>query len=214
MRKYHIQDREDYHKYVWIVLYAHVRYNKLCGSLRSLIHRLSLLPSEDPYRQQKEAEMLNKLYDMGILGTNHSSELPIGWLDLTLDVGSKPSDIENKVTVSSLARRRLAVVVARLKMSETVSDVSLMWSRCNHTHSRLSGLSNKVISESVHNPSLTLRCSSPVDKKTSWLGLIRLLERERSWSTMTRWVGFFARLGQDRAVLTIVGRLWFVIEGL
>lgn len=49
--------------------------------------------------------MLDKLYDMGIL-----------------DIGSKPSDIENKVTVSSIARRRLAVVVARLKMSETVSD--------------------------------------------------------------------------------------------
>jgi len=44
------------------------RYNKLCGNLRSLIHRISLLPAEDPYRQQKEMEMLNKLYDMGILG--------------------------------------------------------------------------------------------------------------------------------------------------
>lgn len=40
------------------------------------------------------------------------------------DVGSKPSDIENKVTVSSIARRRLAVIVTRLKMSQTVSDVS------------------------------------------------------------------------------------------
>lgn len=44
------------------------RYNKICGNLRSLIHRISLLPAEDPFRQQKEAEMLNKLYDMGILG--------------------------------------------------------------------------------------------------------------------------------------------------
>jgi U3 small nucleolar ribonucleoprotein protein IMP3 len=26
------------------------------------------LPAEDPFRQQKEAEMLDKLYDMGILG--------------------------------------------------------------------------------------------------------------------------------------------------
>jgi len=94
MRMYHIQDREDYHKY-----------NKLCGNLRSLIHRLSLLPAQDPFRQQKEAEMLNKLYDMGIL-----------------DVGAKPSDIENKVTVSSIARRRLAVIATRLKMAETVSD--------------------------------------------------------------------------------------------
>ena len=94
MHKYHIQDREDYHKY-----------NKICGSLRSLIHRISLLPAEDPFRQQKEAEMLNKLYDLGIL-----------------DVGAKPSDIENKVTVSSIARRRLAVVATRLKMAESVSD--------------------------------------------------------------------------------------------
>lgn len=61
MHKYHIQDREDYHKY-----------NKLCGSLRSLIHRISLLPANDPFRQQKEGEMLNKLYDMGILGAWHA----------------------------------------------------------------------------------------------------------------------------------------------
>jgi len=57
MRRYHIQDREDYAKY-----------NKLCGSLRSLIHRLSLLPAQDPYRARKEGEVLDKLYDMGILG--------------------------------------------------------------------------------------------------------------------------------------------------
>lgn len=57
MRRYHIQDREDY-----------VKYNKLCGSLRGLIHRLSLLPAQDPYRARKEGEMLDKLYDMGILG--------------------------------------------------------------------------------------------------------------------------------------------------
>lgn len=117
MRKYHIQDREDYHKCVSVSFISALReivrrneaakgggggrqmaegaqrrtgrsiarrccrclqsrvrlnltcrYNKLCGSLRSLIHRLSLLPAADPYRQQKETEMLNKLYDMGILG--------------------------------------------------------------------------------------------------------------------------------------------------
>lgn len=50
------------------VLQTNVRYNKICGNLRSLIHRISLLPAQDPFRQQKEAEMLNKLYDMGILG--------------------------------------------------------------------------------------------------------------------------------------------------
>jgi U3 small nucleolar ribonucleoprotein protein IMP3 len=39
-------------------------------------------------------------------------------------MGAKASDIENKLTVSSIARRRLAVVATRLKMAETVSDVS------------------------------------------------------------------------------------------
>ena len=57
MRRYHIQDREDYHKY-----------NKLCGQLRSLVHRLSLLPAGDPVRARREGEMLDKLYDMGVLG--------------------------------------------------------------------------------------------------------------------------------------------------
>lgn len=57
MRRYHIQDREDY-----------VKYNKLCGSLRGLIHKISLLPAQDPFRSRKEGEILDKLYDMGILG--------------------------------------------------------------------------------------------------------------------------------------------------
>jgi hypothetical protein len=39
--------------------------------MRSLVHRLSLLPAADPFRSQKESEMLNKLYDMGILGEDH-----------------------------------------------------------------------------------------------------------------------------------------------
>lgn len=43
----------------------------------------------------------------------------------TQDTGTKPSDIENKVTVSAFARRRLAVVMVRLKMAETVADVSV-----------------------------------------------------------------------------------------
>lgn len=51
--------------------------------------------------------LLSKLYDMGIL-----------------DVTAKISDIESKITVSALCRRRLAVVMCRLKMCETVSKVS------------------------------------------------------------------------------------------
>jgi len=93
MRRYHIQDREDYHKY-----------NKLCGSLRSYAHRLTALPPQDPFRARMEAQLLAKLYDMGVLNST-----------------AKLSDVENKLTVAAFARRRLAVVCCVLKMAETVS---------------------------------------------------------------------------------------------
>ncbi|CAL1702046.1 unnamed protein product [Somion occarium] len=93
MRRYHIQDRDDYHKY-----------NKLCGSLRSFSHRISLLPPQDPSRSRMEAQLLAKLYDMGVLNTS-----------------AKLSDIENKLTVAAFCRRRLAVIMCMSKMAETVS---------------------------------------------------------------------------------------------
>ncbi|EAU80584.2 U3 small nucleolar ribonucleoprotein IMP3 [Coprinopsis cinerea okayama7 len=93
MRRYHIQDREDYHKY-----------NKLCGQLRSFAHRISLLPAQDPFRTKMEGQLLSKLYDMGILNT-----------------AAKLSDVENKVTVAAFCRRRLAVFMCMSKMAETVS---------------------------------------------------------------------------------------------
>ncbi|KAJ6612157.1 hypothetical protein B0H10DRAFT_2053892 [Mycena sp. CBHHK59/15] len=93
MRRYHIQDREDYHKY-----------NKLCGSLRSFAHRVSLLPSQDPFRARMEGQLLSKLYDMGVLNTS-----------------AKLSDVDNKLTVAAFCRRRLAVFMCMSKMAETVS---------------------------------------------------------------------------------------------
>lgn len=55
--------------------------------------------------------MLGKCYDMGLV-----------------DVGNKMSDLLNKINVSCFARRRLGVVMVRLKMSETVKQVSV-WER-------------------------------------------------------------------------------------
>ncbi|KAF7799114.1 hypothetical protein EIP86_010344 [Pleurotus ostreatoroseus] len=118
MRRYHIQDREDYHKCVprsppsspRLASPAHAhpplfpRYNKLCGSLRALTHRLSLLPSADPFRARTESQLLAKLYDLGVL-----------------NAAAKPSDVENKLTVAAFCRRRLAVVMCSAKMAETVS---------------------------------------------------------------------------------------------
>ncbi|KAI0318108.1 alpha-L RNA-binding motif-containing protein [Amylostereum chailletii] len=93
MRRYHIQDREDYHKY-----------NKLCGSLRSLAHRISLLPAQDPFRSRMEGQVLSKLFDIGVLNTQ-----------------AKLSDVDNKLTVAAFCRRRLAVIMVTSKMAETVS---------------------------------------------------------------------------------------------
>lgn len=95
MRRYHIQDRDDYAKY-----------NRLCGSIQHLALRLSKLPSTDPFREKTESSLLGKCYDMGLV-----------------DVGNKMSDLFTKITVSSFARRRLGVVMVRLKMSETVKQV-------------------------------------------------------------------------------------------
>ena len=111
MRRYHIQDREDYHKWVLQVSCSSIlershRYNKLCGSLRSYAHRVSLIPAQDPFRTRMEGQLLSKLYDMGVLNSS-----------------AKLSDVENKLTVAAFCRRRLAVFMCMSKMSETVSAV-------------------------------------------------------------------------------------------
>ena len=84
------------------------RYNKLCGSLRSFAHRISMLPTQDPFRTRIESQVLSKLYDMGVL--NQTAKL---------------SDVENKLTVAAFCRRRVAVIMCMAKMAETVSAVRL-----------------------------------------------------------------------------------------
>ncbi|KAL8975957.1 MAG: hypothetical protein Q9177_006947, partial [Variospora cf. flavescens] len=91
-RRYCIQATSDYTKY-----------NRLCGSLKSLAHALSNLEPTDPVRLKHEKLLLEKLYDMGILSE-----------------GVRLAEVERKVGVSRLARRRLGVVMTRLRMSETV----------------------------------------------------------------------------------------------
>lgn len=86
--------------------HASNRYNKLCGSLRSLAHRLSLLPAQDPFRARMEGQVLSKLFDMGVLNAQ-----------------AKLSDVDNKLTVAAFCRRRLAVIMVVAKMAETVSAV-------------------------------------------------------------------------------------------
>ena len=151
IRRYHLQNREDYHKSV----NPHVprtpltspRYNKLCGALRSYAHRLSMLPAQDPFRAQMEAQLLSKLYDIGLLTSQ-----------------AKLSDVDNKLTVAAFCRRRLAVFMCMSKMAETVSAVRTLLVHVSPTHPhhpRPQSSSNRVTSASVPIRSLIPRSSSP-----------------------------------------------------
>jgi U3 small nucleolar ribonucleoprotein protein IMP3 len=98
LRRYMIQKPSDYDKY-----------NRLCGCLRQLAHRLSLLPPISPVRRKHEQLLLDKLFDLGILGSK-----------------SKLSQVEHGTTVSAFARRRLPIVMTRIHMVETVQAATKM----------------------------------------------------------------------------------------
>lgn len=96
LRRYVITNADDY-----------TSYNVLCGRIRQLAHRLTLLAPDDPFRLRHEQLLLQKLYEMGLLRNAATA--------------AKLSDVERKITVSAMARRRLAVVMTRLHMCELVS---------------------------------------------------------------------------------------------
>ena len=96
IRRYAIQKPSDYTKY-----------NRICGSLRQLAHHLANLDPSDPVRRKHEDLLLEKLFDMGIIGTGGGGK-------------GKLSDVEHKVTVSAMARRRLGVVMTRLRMADNL----------------------------------------------------------------------------------------------
>jgi len=91
IRRYHIQNREDYTKY-----------NRICGQVRKLTTQLKALDPRDPFRIKTTEQLLEKLYNMGVITSKKSLSLC------------------DKITVSSFARRRLPVVMVRLKMAETL----------------------------------------------------------------------------------------------
>ena len=138
---HHHRDAEIIRRYVLQKPLDYTKYNRLCGSLRyvgsrpeayitsrlyvitcplligvtslrQLAHKLAALEPDDPVRQKHEALLLEKLHDMGILGTEGAGGR------------GKLSEVEHKVTVSSFCRRRLGVVMTRLRMANTVQAVS------------------------------------------------------------------------------------------
>ncbi|KAG5192552.1 small nucleolar ribonucleoprotein U3 component [Tribonema minus] len=93
LRRYHIQDREDY-----------VKYNRLVGHVTSLAAKLKTLSSTDPFRVKMTSQLLSKLQSIGVIDTEKSLIKA------------------EQLTVSAFCRRRLPVVMVRAKMSETLRE--------------------------------------------------------------------------------------------
>uniref|UniRef100_A0A7S1U2R4 U3 small nucleolar ribonucleoprotein protein IMP3 n=1 Tax=Phaeomonas parva TaxID=124430 RepID=A0A7S1U2R4_9STRA len=91
LRRYHVQDRDDY-----------VKYNRLAGLITKLVAQLKKLPPSDPFRIKKSDKLLGKLYELGVIDTKKSLEKA------------------ERISAAAFCRRRLPVVMVRLKMAETV----------------------------------------------------------------------------------------------
>lgn len=98
LRRFHIQDREDY-----------TRYNKLVGQIQKMVAILRKMPSNDSDRIRMSEAMLDKLHQMALV--------PAG----------KLLDECEKVNVSDFCKRRLSIVLTVNKFSERPRDaVSLI----------------------------------------------------------------------------------------
>lgn len=95
VRRYMLLDREDYPKY-----------NKMVGHVTKLASMLKALPQENKMRQDLSVQILQKLYNMGLISSTSSL-----------------SALE-KLTVSAFCRRRLPVVMVRLKMAENLKEAT------------------------------------------------------------------------------------------
>eukprot|EP00594_Rhizosolenia_setigera_P008194 CAMPEP_0178973762 /NCGR_PEP_ID=MMETSP0789-20121207/21945_1 /TAXON_ID=3005 /ORGANISM="Rhizosolenia setigera, Strain CCMP 1694" /LENGTH=181 /DNA_ID=CAMNT_0020661749 /DNA_START=9 /DNA_END=554 /DNA_ORIENTATION=- len=89
MRRYLIQNRDDF-----------TSYTKLVGMVKSLSAKLKTLPSDDNFRIEMTGQLLDKLFNMGILQNTKSLQKA------------------EEITVSAICRRRLPVVMVRMKMAE------------------------------------------------------------------------------------------------
>lgn len=91
LRRYHIQDKNDY-----------VAYNRICGMVTKLSAKLKTLKPDDPFRIAMSEQLLQKLFDLGLIDSTKSLQ--------------KAEDM----AASALCRRRIPVVMVRLKMAETL----------------------------------------------------------------------------------------------
>ncbi|KAK2964896.1 putative U3 small nucleolar ribonucleoprotein IMP3 [Blattamonas nauphoetae] len=89
MRKYLIQDRDDYE-----------HYNRLAGMITRFVAKMKRLPEDDPIRIELSDALLEKCYNLGL-------------------IPSKTSLVQlDQIPASKFIRRRLPVVMVRLHMAE------------------------------------------------------------------------------------------------
>eukprot|EP00741_Cyanophora_paradoxa_P010181 tig00020510_g9856.t1 len=93
LRKYHIQNREDY-----------IKYNKIVGMITHLVAELRKMDPTDAYRIDMTERLLEKLYSMGVIATK------------------KGLSLCDKLAASAFCRRRLPVVLVRMKFCETLRE--------------------------------------------------------------------------------------------
>jgi U3 small nucleolar ribonucleoprotein protein IMP3 len=91
LRRYHIQNREDY-----------TSYSRIAGMITKLSAKLKTLKPDDPFRIAMTDQLLTKLSNMGLI-----------------DKGTSLKQAED-LAASTLCRRRLPVIMVRLKMAETM----------------------------------------------------------------------------------------------
>ena len=93
MRRYFVQKREDLKKY-----------NKVCGLIRQIVSKLMLLKPDDPYRVKKTKDLLERLYDLGLI-KNKTSLKEI-----------------DEIGISKFCRRRLSVILFSNKYCESIKQ--------------------------------------------------------------------------------------------
>ena len=97
LRRYHITNRDDY-----------IKYNRICGLIHKLAHKLEALDSKDPYRIKMTGKLIDHLFKMGVIATKKT----------LLQCAQLPA--------SAFCRRRLPVVMVRLKMAETTKEAVVL----------------------------------------------------------------------------------------
>ena len=71
-----------------------------------MVNQMTKLSASDPFRIEMSQHLLNKLYAMGLINSKKSL------------VGTE------KLSVSSFCRRRLAVIMVRLRMTQTIQNAA------------------------------------------------------------------------------------------